>query len=86
MVELFDWIIIDSPPVLTIADTMRMASLCDAVLLVVLANKSPANMVQKAIQMIGKSHICGIVMNRVQRTRSSRYYYHYYAEDGHRMK
>jgi Mrp family chromosome partitioning ATPase len=86
MADLFDWIIFDSPPVLTVADTMRMASLCDGVLMVVLANKSPAKMVQKAIQMVGKSHLCGIVMNRVQKTPSSRYYYHYYAEDGHRVK
>ena len=63
-----------------------MATLCDSVLMVVLANKSPAKLVQKAIQMVGKSHICGTVLNRVPITGSSHYYYHYYAENGYRVK
>jgi capsular exopolysaccharide synthesis family protein len=83
---LFDWIIIDSPPVLTIADSMRMATLCDSVLMVVLANKTPSKLIQKAIQMVGKSHICGTVLNRVPIAGSSHYYYHYYTENGYRVK
>jgi protein-tyrosine kinase len=77
--ELFDWIIIDSPPVLNIADSTRLAPLCDTVILVVHANKTPAKFVQKSIQMMGKSAICGIVMNRMKIHPTSRYYYKYYS-------
>ncbi len=77
-VKLFDWIIIDAPPILNVADTTHLAPLCDAALLIVRANKTPAKLIQKAIDTIGKNRICGILMNRTQLHRSSRYYYKYY--------
>jgi len=86
MAELFDWIIIDSPPVLTLADPARIAPLCDGVLMVVHANSTPAKMVQKSIQIIGKELICGIVLNRVQNMQASRYYHHYYSGKGNSKK
>jgi protein-tyrosine kinase len=77
--ELFDWIVIDSPPVLNIADSTRLAPLCDTVILVVHANQTPSKLVQKSVQMMGKDHICGIVMNRTKIHPASRYYYKYYS-------
>jgi len=75
---MFDWIIVDAPPVLNVADPTHLAPLCDAVLLVVRAEKTPARLVKKAIEMIGKNRICGILMNRTRLRRDSRYYYKYY--------
>jgi capsular exopolysaccharide synthesis family protein len=77
-VELFDWVIIDSPPVLNVADPAHLAPLCDEVLMVIHANKTPAKLIQKAIETIGKNHICGILMNRAHTSHTSRYYYKYY--------
>ena len=77
--ELFDWVVIDSPPVLNIADSSRLAPLCDTVIMVVHANKTPAKLIQKSIQMIGRNSICGIVMNRTKIHSTSRYYYKYYS-------
>jgi capsular exopolysaccharide synthesis family protein len=74
----FDWVVIDSPPVLALADAMRMAPLCDTVLLVVLANKTSSKLIQQAIQMIGREMICGVVLNRVPTLRSSQYHYYQY--------
>jgi protein-tyrosine kinase len=76
--ESFDWVIIDSPPVLALSDTMVIAPLCDAVLLVVRANSTPSKVVLDSIQRIGKERICGVVLNQQKRVHSSRYYYHYY--------
>jgi Mrp family chromosome partitioning ATPase len=76
--DLFDWVIIDSPPVLNVADPAHLAPLCDTVLLIVRANKTPAKLIQKAIETIGRNHICGILMNRMNLKRTSRYYYKYY--------
>jgi len=87
MVGLFDWIIIDSPPVLSFADATRIASLCDTVLLVVGANSTPVKLVQKSIQMLGSNAITGIVLNRAQNLHPSRgYYYRYYSDAGQRIK
>lgn len=74
----FDWVIIDSPPVLALADTTLIAPLCDAVLLVVRANSTPSKLVLDSIQRIGRERICGVVMNQQKQIHSSRYYYHYY--------
>jgi protein-tyrosine kinase len=76
--SLFDWVIIDSPPVQGLADTTLLAHLCDAVLLVVRADTTPTKLVVDTVQKIGKERICGIVMNRQKHIHSSRYYYSYY--------
>ena len=84
--QLFDWVIIDSPPVLNVADPAYLAPHCDTVLLVVRAEKTPAKLVQKAIETVGKNRICGILMNRTQIHRSSHYYYQYYYKTGQASK
>lgn len=84
--ELFDWVIIDSPPVLNFSDSTRLASLCDSVVVVVAANGTPAKMVHKSLEMLGKNMVCGIVMNKLQNLRTTQYYYHYYSRDGKRIK
>jgi protein-tyrosine kinase len=87
MQEQFDWIILDSPPVLTIADSSQLASRCDTVLFVVRANKTPAKTIQKATHTIGKNLLGGIILNRMQNRRTSHYYYYrYYSESGERIK
>lgn len=77
MSEIFDWVIIDSPPVLALADPSRLAPLCDAVLMVVQANKTPAKAVQKAVQAVGRDLVCGVVLNRVNHLSSNNYYERY---------
>jgi protein-tyrosine kinase len=76
--SIFDWVIIDSPPVIGLADTTLLAHLCDAILLVVRADSTPTKLVVDAVQKIGKERICGVVMNRQKHVNSSRYYYSYY--------
>jgi protein-tyrosine kinase len=76
--ENFDWVILDSPPVLSLSDTVLLGPLCDAVLLVLRANSTPAKLVKDAIDRIGRERICGVVINRQKQIHSSRYYYQYY--------
>jgi capsular exopolysaccharide synthesis family protein len=74
----FDWVIVDSPPVLGLSDTSSIAPLCDAVVLIVRAGSTPSKLILNAIDQIGQDRLCGIVLNRQKRTHSSRYYYNYY--------
>jgi capsular exopolysaccharide synthesis family protein len=74
----FDWVIIDAPPALALSDPTLIAPLCDAVVLVVRVNSTPAKLVQETINRIGRERICGIVLNRQKLAHSSRYYYQYY--------
>lgn len=74
----FDWVVVDSPPVLSLSDTTIIAPLCDAVVLVVRANSTPSKLVLDTIEHVGRDRICGIVLNRQKQLQTSRYYYQYY--------
>jgi len=82
LTELFDWLVIDSPPALSIADPTLIVPHCDATLLVVRANRTPSKLITESIDRVGREKICGVVMNRVSRIMSSRYYYRYYHKSG----
>ena len=62
---LFDWIIIDSPPCLPVADAHVVADSCDALLLVVKAGSTPAEIAQRARQEVEGRNVLGVVLNAV---------------------
>jgi capsular exopolysaccharide synthesis family protein len=78
MAEIFDWIVVDSAPVIALSDATHISPFCDAAILVVQAAKTPSRMIKEAIQRMGRDKICGVVMNRARPAKSSAYYYHYY--------
>lgn len=80
LTEHFDWIVLDSPPVLSLADASLIAPFCQATLLIVRTERTPAKLVKEAIGRIGKERICGLVMNRGRHHRAARYYYRYYKQ------
>jgi protein-tyrosine kinase len=64
-VPCFDWIIIDSPPCLPVADASLIAGLCDGVLLVVRSGSTPSSAARKACHELQKRNVIGIVLNGV---------------------
>ncbi len=72
----FDWILIDSPPVLPLTDSICLQQHTDATLLVVRAGQTPREAVQQTVALLGKKNIVGIVLNGVEAR--DRTYYHYY--------
>jgi protein-tyrosine kinase len=62
----FDWVLIDSPPCLPVADANILADLCDGVLLVVRAQSTPAGVIKKASREMQGRNVLGVVMNRVE--------------------
>jgi protein-tyrosine kinase len=77
------FIIIDSPPTHITAEAKFLAQFVDAVILVVMANKTPRKDVQKAIDTLGKDKVLGIVFNGYNQARKSyhKYYDKYYKRD-----
>jgi protein-tyrosine kinase len=73
----FDWVILDSPPCLPVADASVLASLCDGLLLVVRAESTPAGTAQRACQELQGRNILGVVLNAVEKAPAygSSYYY-----------
>jgi protein-tyrosine kinase len=79
-VKAFDWVIIDSPPCLPVADARIMADVCDGVLLVIKAGSTSLEAAQKAQQTFDAKKIVGVVLNRVEEDALvySSYYSTYY--------
>jgi capsular exopolysaccharide synthesis family protein len=78
--ERFDWVILDTPPIGLIADANLMASLVDGVIFVIAARATAYQLVEHAINEIGRDRIIGTVLNQVEANAPSatRYYKHYY--------
>jgi capsular exopolysaccharide synthesis family protein len=83
----FDWILIDTPPVLAFADAIDIARAADAVLLVARAAITPFEVAQRAQAAFSSSRILGFVLNAVKDApRKGSYYYYGKREDGRGSK
>jgi len=76
--EYFDFIIVDSPPVMPFADARLLANHCDSVILVVRAEMATYETVEKAIDALPTGRILGVVLNGAQRIGETDYYDYYY--------
>jgi protein-tyrosine kinase len=74
----FDWVIIDTPPVGLLPDANLLARMADGVLLVVRADVTPCDMVQRSVEALGRDRILGVVLNGTTARRAGRGYYQYY--------
>jgi capsular exopolysaccharide synthesis family protein len=71
----FDWVILDSPPCLPVADAGIIAHWCDGVLLVVRAEFTPSAMILKSRQELKQRNVVGVVLNAAaNHTRYGSYY------------
>lgn len=77
--EYFDFIIVDSPPVMPFADARLLANHCDAVILIVRAEMAAYETVEKAIDALPAGRILGVVLNGAQRISETDYYDYYYS-------
>jgi capsular exopolysaccharide synthesis family protein len=77
---LFDWIIIDTPPVIPVSDAGIMANHCDGVLMVVRSNVTPSDVARKARGEFDDKLMLGVVLNGHKHGRAS--YGDYYGTYG----
>jgi capsular exopolysaccharide synthesis family protein len=73
----FDWIIVDSSPVLPVSDAVNLARACDGVLLVARAGVTKFPIAQRAQSELKASHILGFVLNAVREAPEAGGYYGY---------
>lgn len=92
--ERFDCVLVDTPPLSSVADGDFIASHCDGGLLVVRSGSTPRGLVAASLKQLERSgcELMGVVLNRVEMKKSpyyykySRYgyysnYYYYYGSD-----
>ena len=76
--ERYDYVIFDSPPILSVTDSIMLSTQVDDVLLTVHANKTRRTDLAQTLARLREvnAHLVGIVMNRVAGVANSPYYYY----------
>jgi capsular exopolysaccharide synthesis family protein len=73
----FDWIIIDTPPVIPVADTTYWMKQADGVLVVIREGVSEKKVVERALDSFDRALMLGIVVNSCRSTDHKDYYSRY---------
>jgi len=79
----FDWIIVDSPPVMAVTDASLVANVASGVLFVVGAEMTSRHVAQESLDRLEQAHakFVGAVLNRVDLARHPLYYSQYYRKE-----
>jgi len=78
--SMFDWVIVDSPPIGLLPDAGLLTQWVGGVLLVVRSGKAPFQLVKRTVDAVGRDRIVGVIMNAVDfaHDRNAGGYYEYY--------
>jgi len=71
----FDWILIDSPPVIAVSDAVFLRQHADATFLIVRAGHTPQATVDESVRQLGRQNIAAILLNAAEGL--DRVYYKY---------
>jgi len=78
--ETFDYVLIDSPPVLIVTDTLLLSAMVDGIILVIKSGVARVDATREAkekLENVG-AKIVGAVLNKVNMSSDDYYYYSYY--------
>lgn len=83
----YEYIIIDTPPIIAVTDAQILSSYADGCLLVVASSQAEKEAVLKAKELLQKvkAKILGVVLNKLE-VREKRYSYYYGSEDNKIIK
>lgn len=73
----FDWILIDAPPLLPMADVSFWTRQADGLMIVAREGRTPKKILQKGLEVLDSPKLIGVVLNEAHAVERS-YYYHYY--------
>ncbi len=81
--EHFDWVVIDSPPVLAVADASVLANAASGVIFVVGSDQTTRHTAKAAVDQLNavQAHVIGAVLNRADVERNPYYYSAYYRKE-----
>lgn len=79
MSALFDWVVIDSPPLVPVADANVWGRMCDGMLLVTREGVTERKMLAKSLKPVDRPALLGVVFNG---STDSHHHYYYYSPYG----
>lgn len=80
--KLFNWVILDSPPLLFSADANLLGTLTDGTILVVRIGQTTIDTVTRAMQSLCENNVLGIVVNGARAGELYSKYTYYYSRQG----
>jgi capsular exopolysaccharide synthesis family protein len=84
--ELYDFVVLDLPPVLVLPDCRLVSAWVDGFVIVVGAHKTPAKLLAEALDVLDPGKVLGLVFNGDDRPLSGYYGYYRSHSDGQRPK
>ena len=75
----YDYIVMDTPPLLLVPDSRVIGKWADGFLMVVGAHKTPRRLVEEALNLMDPEKLIGLVFNYDDRALPGYYNYYYYA-------
>jgi protein-tyrosine kinase len=81
----FDMILLDTPPILPVADTLSLRDQVDGFIFLFRVGFTPHHMFRQALEELGEASVLGVVLNGVEPP-SVRYYHKYYGRYYHGNK
>lgn len=82
--KLFNWVILDSPPLLFSADANLLGTLTDGTILVVRVGQTTIDSVRRAMQSLCENNVLGVVVNGARAGELYSKYTYYYSSYGYR--
>jgi capsular exopolysaccharide synthesis family protein len=78
----YDWVLLDAPPVGIMPDANLLVRLTEGVIFVIAAGLTPYSLVARAVDEIGRENIVGTVLNRIdpENMPATMYYDRYYQD------
>lgn len=85
--SIYDFILIDSPPIIAVSDAGVISQFCDITLLVASVNQTRLDLLEESIKTLNsiKGNFVGVILNRFESTNGYgsyyKYYYYYYSSE-----
>jgi polysaccharide biosynthesis transport protein len=80
--EKFDYVVIDSPPLFSVSDSLILSTLVDGVILVIKSGQSKSELVRRASQSLSAvgARVLGVTLNNVSASKDGYDYYNSYRQ------
>ena len=75
LVNWFDWVVIDSPPILPLADTSVWTNMADGILLVTRQGITQKRQLKRGLEALGTQKLIGALLNSAKGIAHTDYYY-----------
>lgn len=76
----YDYIFIDTPPIILVSDPITISTFSDAVILIIAYSETEKEIAKKSIESLKhvNANIIGTILNKAPVTKHNKYYYNYY--------